>query len=260
MFDRNRVSQQKQTINKTTKNAEIGTVTKVFEHIGDDDTSNFEVNVQLEGGVSTEDKVPVEFDGSSAIDVPKVGDKVTLDYRDDGKQAFVTGTAFSSKNRPPVGRAGVYRREYESGFSPAGLGNLYLSANTTYANSNPAVDDVRDLTPASSVIRLAKREDGVPDPNLERDVPAKIEFFDSTYVAGSGESHISIELNRKSSTETDKTWGAKFDLATGGWQLADPKGFGIEANGDGTFTWHVKKGEGNLNFKEHDSDTGPLDL
>jgi len=258
MFDRNRFGQQEQTIDKNVKSGAIGEVTKVFEHINPTDDPNFEVDVQVEAGNKLESKVPVEMGGKSGIDVPKVGDKVIVDYRDDNDQAYVVGTAYSTADRPPVGRAGLYRREYPSGFSPAGGGNLYLSANTTYADGNPATEEVS--APASSVIRLAKRPDKVPDPNLERDIPAKLEFFDSTYTNGSGESHISIELNKKSGADTDVTWGAKFDLTTGGWQIADQNGFGIEAHGDGTFTWHVKEGEGNLNFKEHDSDTGPLNL
>lgn len=255
MFDRNRVGQQRNTISQEVRRSEIGTVTKVFEHVGKNDTSNFEANVRIEGGADDESKIPIEM-GGAGITVPKVGSKVRVGYRDDGKEAFVSGLAYSTINRPPVARAGVFRREFSSGQTPAGGGNLYLSGNTTY-DGNPALDNFNSMSPKRTVIRMSKRSGDVPDPNLERDVPAKLEFYDSSE---EDKSFISVELNKYDKSSSDATWGGKFDMKEGTWQLVDRKGFGIKAHGDGTFTWHIKKEEGAMNFKEHDSDTGPLNL
>jgi len=68
--------------------------------------------------------------------------------------------------------------------------------------------------------------------------------------------HISIELNKVGGEDTDGTWGIKFDLKTGTFELADSSGFGIESDGSGNFTFHHKT----IDFNEVAEDVGPLDL
>lgn len=261
-LDRDRKSQQEQTVERLSNNPTIGEVKQVYEHIGNSDNSNFEADVQIEAGTNQEQRCPIEFSG--AIDIPEAGDKVILSYREGGNKPYITGVAYSSSDRPPVGMAGIYRREFESNDSPAGPGNLYISGNTKYAEGSSATVDSDNMTPERSVVRIAKRKNEIADPTQEADVPAKIEFYDSPFEKGFSESYITVSMNNvkdgDSYKQTDATWGMKFDMSDGTFQLVDPKGFGIESHGDGSFTWHVKQGEGNMDFKEHTTDTGPLNL
>lgn len=283
-FDRSQRQQAKEVAKKEQSNPTMGTVTQVYEHIGEDDTSNFEADVQILDGNSKPQTCMIENSGSGAIDIPEAGDKVIIDYRQGGKKPFITGTAYTTTDRPPVGTAGTYRRRFESRASPAGPGNLYLEANTSYYPNSQGKGsesiDKSNLKSKASVIRIAKREEGVADPTKEPNVPAKIEFYDSPYEPDStgepddhvdGESVIKIALQNREDPATsgqnppsykaaESTWGMQFDMKSGQWFLVGPKGFGIQCNGDGTFTWHIKKGEGNMDFKEYDSDTGPLSL
>jgi hypothetical protein len=58
------------------KETDIGTVTRVVEHTEDEDASNFEVFVSLEGGNRVEKFVTVSFSKRDTIEVPSVGDTV----------------------------------------------------------------------------------------------------------------------------------------------------------------------------------------
>ena len=270
MFDRTAKAQQEDTVEKKTKTPELGVVKKVIEHIGSEDDSNFEVDVGLEGDTKSEQRCPVEFGGTGKIEVPTVGDKVIINHRQDGKKPYVQGVAYTNKDRPPVGTAGMYRDEYKSAESAAGPGNLYITGNTKYVEGQTGAETNPDeLDPEAASINIEKRVDGIPDPVEEVGTPAKIQFFDSAYENGRDlDSYIKVSINytddgsRKANKTTKKTWGMKFNITKGTFQLTDKRGFGLEAHGDGTFTWHVKKGEGNFNFKEHDVDdpdgTGPL--
>lgn len=281
MFDRSQRQQIEDTVKKNKSEPILGTVIQVYEHIGPDDSSNFEADVQILDGSTVEQTCPIENSGPDAIDIPEAGDKVVVNYRKGGEKPYVSSTAYSAKDRPPVGTAGTYRRRFDSRSSPAGPGNLYLEANTSYypnsEGKRSASIDPDNLRSQASVVRIAKREEGVADPNKERSVPAKIEFYDSPYEPDEtgehedGKSHISVELNYMenqetssndppSNKQTDTTWGMKFDMETGEIKLVDPEGYGIQAHGDGTFTWHIKKGEGNMDFKEHTEGSTPMSL
>jgi len=250
-FDRNRQNQIQQEIDKQTQYPKIGEVTQVYEHVGEDDSSNFEADVMTTGGTVQEQRCPIEMPGSGAIDIPKVGDKVILTYRKEGKKPFVSDVAYSNKDRPPIGRAGMYRREFESGYSPAGFGNLYLTGHTKYGD-NPAVTNKNELEPEQSLVRIAKRQNNIAEPTA--DSPnAKVEFYDDSK---NGEAHITVKITKDDYTSSDANWGMKFDIAAGTFQLVDPEGFGIEANGDGSFTWHHKS----IDFNEVSGSTGPLNL
>jgi hypothetical protein len=251
-FDRNRSTQIEQEIDKNVRYPRIGEVTQVYEHIGKEDDSNFEADVVTGGGTEQEQRCPIEMPGSGGIDIPKVGDKVILSYRKDGDKPFISAIAYSDEDRPPVGRAGMFRREFESGQSPAGDGNLYLTGHTKY-NLNPAISDKDVLDPESVLVRIAKRKNEIAEPTTEDDVPAKFEFYDSP---DEGEAYITVEINKDDEVDSTGTWGMKFDIANGTIKLVDPEGFGIEASGDGDFTWHHKS----IDFNEVEGFSGPLSL
>lgn len=262
-FDRNRLSQINTEINKNVTLPRIGDVERVYEHTSpsNKDNSNFEADVTISGGTEIEQGCPIEIAGSNAIDIPKVGDKVILNYRKNGESPYVSAVAYSDKDRPPVGRAGMFRRKFvglpEDGKgSPAGPGNLYLTGHTNHGTSSgehPADENKSELDVKQSLIRLSKRQEGVPEPAKEDDIPAKVELFDDPK---GGDAHISIEINKDNYKGSDATWGVKFDIGKGTFTLVDPEGFGIEAKGDGEFTWHHKS----IDFNEVSGPKGPLSL
>jgi hypothetical protein len=47
-------------------------------------------------------------------------------------------------------------------------------------------------------------------------------------------------LNKRDSSDSDATWGLRFDLKTGEMKLVDPSGYGIVSDGDGNFTWEYE--------------------
>ena len=261
-FDRTAKAQQEDTVRRETKNPELGEVKKVIEHLGEDDDSNFLVDVGLEGDTKGEQRCPVEFGGSGAIECPSVGDKVVVGHREGTKKPYVAGVAYTNENRPPVGVAGMYRDEYESAESAAGPGNLYISANTKYAGGkNGAEEDTKNLDPDATSISIEKRPNAVADPVEETGTPAKIQFFDSTYEYGRDlDSYIKVSINYKddggSSVKTDASWGMKFNITQGTFQLVDPEGFGIKAKGDGEFVWEHK----DITLDELSGDTGNLSV
>lgn len=252
-FESGNRSQIENEIYKTVTYPIRGTVKRVYEHLAPQDTSNFEVDVAVEGQTKLLTRIPVETPGSETIDVPKVGDKVIVSYRgSEGSKPFVSNVIQTNLDRPPVGKAGMFRKQFESTQSPAGPGNLYLDASTTY-DKTPADNDKDELTPEQTQVRIAKREDEQPEPSEEDNVPAKIEFLDNPK---DGEAYISVEINKDGGSDSDATWGMKFNIKTGEFKLVDPEGFGIEANGNGDFTWHHKS----IDFNEVAGSSGPLDL
>jgi len=251
-YDRNRKTQIEQEIDKNVEYPKIGEVTQVYEHIGKDDTSNFEADVVTGGGTNQEQRVPIEMPGSGGIDIPKVGDKVNISYKQGGDKPFVSDIAYSDKDRPPIGRAGMLRREFESGKSPAGEGNLYFTGHTKY-DGNPAVTNKSELTPEEAIIRIAKSKNEIAEPTAEDFTPAKVELHDNPK---DGEAYITVEINQDGGNLSDVAWGMKFDIKKGTFKLVDPEGFGIEASGDGSFTWHHKS----IDLNEVSGSTGPLNL
>ncbi len=254
-FDRNQSSLIDKQIKEDSSLPRVGVVTQVFEHAAPEDDSNFEVDVSFDNGVSTESRVPVYNAGTGTINPPKNGDKILIIYRDgDSNRPIAFGNGWSRSDRAPTGLAGMKRTEVDSSFSPATAGSLYVTKYSSYSES-VASKDKRQMIPEQAVVQIAKHEDGknVDPINSDDTVPAKVEFFDSTI---DDESHISVEINAVDGSESDATWGMKFNIKTGEWKLVGPSGFGITSDGSGNFVWHHKS----VDFNEVDGDTGPLSL
>lgn len=256
-FERNEIALIDKKINEKVNPPIIGKVSAVYEHVQPDDDSNFEADVDIDGGTDTEYECPILNPGNNAIDIPEAGDKVILMYMDEEKgKPYVLDTAWTNKDRPPVGKAGMWRRSFASGGSPAGAGDLHVNGYTQYEEEASAFAPGERGKLLASVVQIAKHANGENiDPTRQEDIPAKVEFYDSP-VDAEDKSHISIEINNIDGSGSDATWGIKFDIKTGEWQLVGPSGFGIESDGAGNFTWHHKS----VNFNEVSGSTGPLSL
>lgn len=236
-FDRTQISFIQQKARELIEEERIGTVSRVYEHNEAGDSSNFEVDVQIEGDTKEERVTPVVASSGSTINVPRVGDRVIVGYLGgESKQAVVTGIVYTVDDRPPVGKAGMNRQQYDSGQSPAGNGDLYFTGYTKY-DEDPALNDKDDISPSETLVRIAKREDSEADPFEESSVPAQIEFYDAPE---KDEAHITVELTKRDSADSDATWGMKFDMKTGEVKLVDPSGYGIVSDGDGNFEWEYE--------------------
>lgn len=252
-FERNGLSLTEKQIDEQVKHPIIGVVTQVYEHAAEDDDTNFEVDVEIDG-VRTEQRCTVFTPGSDVISVPKNGDKVLIIYREGStKTPIAVGNGWSNTDRPPLGRAGMFRNQFESGTSPAGDGNLNITGYTSY-NESVASTDKRELTPEEAFVQISKHAEGDNvNPSTADPVPAKIEMYDSS---SNDQSWISVEINKEDGSDSDATWGIKFNIKTGEWKLVGPKGFGIESDGEGNFTWHHKT----IDFNEISETIGPLSL
>jgi hypothetical protein len=253
-FERRQTSVIDKRIREDVSAPKVGVVNQVYEHAAPDDDSNFEVDVVFDGGVSEEKQVPVHTAGSSNITPPKNGDKILVIYREGNtSNPIAFGTGFSISERPPTGRAGMHRNEFESASSPLGSGNLYITGYTSY-DGNVASEDKRELSPEESVVQLAKHENGKNvDPFDSDTANAKVEMYDSPK---EDKAWISVEINKEDGSDSDTTWGMKFNVKTGEWKLVGPSGFGITSDGSGNFTWEHKS----IVLDEIDGDTGSLSL
>jgi hypothetical protein len=236
-FDRTKASFIENKIREFVDEPRIGKVLTVYEHLESDDESNFEADVSVDGGTRIERVSPMTQAGSDSIDVPKVGDSVLVEFQaGESAEPVITGYVSTVTDRPPLGKAGMPRNEFESGDSPAGPGNLYTTGYTKY-DTDPA--DVSDeaRSPEETFVQIAKRTDTEPDPSAESDLPAKIEFYDAP---AKDEAHITVELNKRDSADTTPTWGMKFNLKTGEVKLIDPSGYGFTSDGDGNWIWEYE--------------------
>lgn len=236
-FDRTRSSFIENKIRDKVDEQRTGKVLTVYEHLEDDDNSNFEADVSVDGGTRIERVSPMTHSGSDKIDVPKVGDTVVVGFQaGESAEPIIMGYAYTVSDRPPKGKAGMTRNEFASGDSPAGSGNIYTTGYTKYDN-DPADVNKDDLTPEETFVQIAKRSDDVPDPSDEGALPAKVEFYDAP---ASDEAHITVELNKRDSADSDASWGMRFDLKTGEVKLVDPSGYGFVSDGDGNWTWEYE--------------------
>lgn len=252
-FDRTRSNFIESRIDSDVKEIRTGKVLRVYEHLQDSDNSNFEVDVRTDGGTRTERAAALAQTSSETISVPKVGDNVLIGFlAGDSEEPVILGTVNTFLDRAPLGVAGIDTSVVESGSSPAGDGDLEVTKYTKYED-DVAFNDKSETTPEEAYVQIKKGDDTNPVPDETRDIPAKIEMYDSP---ADGEAHVSIEFNKAGGTDTDVTWGIKFDLKTGTFELADSSGFGIESDGSGNFTWHHKT----IDFNEVAEDVGPLDL
>jgi Phage-related baseplate assembly protein. len=253
-FDRNQTSLIEKSIRENTRNTKVGIVNQVFEHSASDDDSNFEANVLVDGKTNELKRVPVFTPASGLISPPRNGDKVLVMFIEgETFRPVIIGSGFSNIDRPPLGKAGMYRNRFESGQSPLGAGDLYFTGYTQY-DDLVASNDKRDLTPEESVVQITKHaEGGNMNPTSGNTVPAKVEVRDSPK---NDEAWVSVELNKVDGSDSDATWGMRFNIKTGEWKLVGPSGFGITSDGDGNFVWHHK----DIEFDEVAGSTGPLSL
>jgi hypothetical protein len=236
-FDRTRSEFIKQKVREEIEQQRTGKVIRVYERSKEDANSNFEADVKLEGGTRLESVTPVATPAGNSISVPKVGDSVLVGFRSgEGNPPIIVGFVSTTVDRPPLGKAGMYRNEFESADSPAGSGNLYMTGYTSY-DGNVAQTDKTNLTPEETFVRMAKRPDTTADPSEESAVPAQIEFYDAP---AKDEAHITVELNKRDSADSAATWGLRFDLKTGEVKLVDPSGYGFVSDGDGNWTWEYE--------------------
>lgn len=253
-FERNDISLIRKTINEEIEGVKIGQVSRVHEHGAPDDDANYEINVEIDASTAEERRCPFISSGTGQVSVPKVGDKVLVIYGEGRVQKpFVTDILWTNEDRPPSGRAGMYRDRFESGDSPAGSGDLYLTGYTEYDDS-PAIKSKYDLTPERTLIQIAKHPEGDNvNPANQDAVPAKVEFYDAP---ADDQAHVTIQLDNVDGASADASWGINFDLKTGEIKLVDPSGHGIESDGSGNFTWHHQT----LDLNEVSGSTGPLSL
>lgn len=231
-LDRSQSSWTDQKIDRKIQNPRIGKVQEVFEHTQDDDKSNFEVDVKILGEDVQHRAIPYQHESNNEIVVPTVGDKVIVEYRQGAQpQPIARNVVYTNRDRPPIGRAGMWRKRIASGDSPAGEGDLYIESYTDFdvdpAQTNPKPSDGVE----KSWVRIAKKTaDGDTD-----DLPVAIELLDSPK---DDEAHVTIELNSIDGQESGPSWGLKLDLKTGEFKLLDSEGYGIVSDGQGNFTWH----------------------
>lgn len=236
-FDRTQSSFIENKVRDTVEESRIGKVLTVYEHLEKDDDSNFEADVRVDAGTRLERLAPLTNSASDSIEVPKVGDSVMVQYQSgESNPPVITGYVDTVKDRPPLGKAGMSREEYESDHSPAGSGNLYVTGYTSYDKDVADIDKV-NLTPEETLVRIAKRTDTEADPTEEDTVPAQIEFYDAPT---NDEAHITVELNKRDGSDSDATWGIRFDLKSGEVKLVDPSGYGFVSDGDGNWTWEYE--------------------
>lgn len=202
-FDRNDVALIQKEIRNNVQHPKVGVVDEVFEHgENPDDDSNFEANVIVPPMKNPtrddiEKECPILNRGSGTIDIPKVGDKVLLIYTEERQQKpFVTDIVWTNKDRPPVGKTGMYRRKFDINDSedpsPSGDGDIFVNAYTKY-DKEPHSRDKDEITPEKAVYQIAKHtEDSNFIPTEQEKIPAKIEMYDAPV---DDESHIHIDAN-----------------------------------------------------------------
>lgn len=231
-FERNETDFIRQTVRSMVQNPRVGQVVQVYEHLTDDDDSNFEADVNFPEEKDLEHRVaPITNPGADAIDVPRVGDKVVVQYlHGDKKNAVITDTVDTNKDRAVKGLAGMYRRKYPSEPSPAGDGNIYLTG-ATYYDDTAGLNDYRDLTPEKAFIRIAKKADDMDEDAL----PMTIEMVDDPE---GDDAYVKIEANKAGGADSTVPYGVKINLKDGSFKIVDKEGYGIESDGAGNFTWH----------------------
>ena len=82
---------------------EIGTVSSVFAHTGDDDKNNYECNVEIPGLGGELRKVPIATQHIGTASLPNVGDLVLVAFvRGNVNQPIVIGRLYNDEDRPPL--------------------------------------------------------------------------------------------------------------------------------------------------------------
>lgn len=213
-FDRNDTALIHKEIRNKVQHPKIGRVDEVFEHGVADDDSNFEANVIVPPVKNPtkddiEQECPILNPGNGTIDIPEAGDKVLLIYTDEeNTKPFVTDTVWTNKDRPPIGKAGMYRRRFRINDSkdpsPSGEGNIFINGYTKY-DKDPNANRKTEIIPERSIFQIAKHTDDENFiPTEQEEIPAKIELFDAPK---DDASHIHIDANAIDSQNFGKTLG-----------------------------------------------------
>lgn len=252
-FDRSKSTFIDNKVKERVEKERTGKVIRVYEHDSGPDTSNFEADVVVDGGTRGQSSASIATATADTISVPKVGDTVLIQYMaGETDKPIITGFVHTTRDRASLGKAGMDRKKIDSGqkkktddngdiiqeevSSPAGTGDVYTTEYTSY-NGDPSIENVNELQPAETFVQIAKRSDEVADPTDEDALPAKVEFYDAP---AKDEAHITVELNKRDSADSDATWGMKFNLKTGEVKLVDPSGYGLKSDGDGNWVWEYE--------------------
>jgi len=251
-FDRTKEDFSSDSQENQIKEERVGKVLRVYEHTGADDNSNFEADVAVDGITRLERVAPLMNSSGGRIEVPKVDDKVIVGFlAGESEKPIIKGYLNTVDDRPPLGKAGMTRERFDSSFSPAGDGDLYLTGYTSYSQ-NPAIAGERGRSIEETFVRIAKRTDDIADPTDESNIPAKIEFYDAP---SKDEGHITIEMNKVDGNDSTNPWGVKVNFKTGEVKLVDANSTGIVSDGSGSWTWQYNSknenqvsGEGSLSL------------
>lgn len=244
-IERNERDFIKQTVRNMMQNSRVGHVVQVYEHVDDDDNSNFEADVNFPGEKNLEHRVaPILGPHNDSIAIPKVGDKVVVEYlHGDKKNPVVRDIVNTNEDRATKGEAGMWRQKIQSGETPSGPGDLYLTTHTRY-DENPALKDYRDLEVEEAFVRVAKKGDSMWGDYL----PLELEMYDSPL---NEESWLKVEANRyippadgeDEVTESPVPYGIKLDLDGGSFRIVDAAGYGISSDGEGNMTMRYETKE-----------------
>lgn len=271
-FQRNELSRIRSVVNREQREYIIGTVKKVFERKTNDDEiyedSQFAARVYLDDNEFVEPiTAPIVNDSYRTIEIPTAGDRVKIEEDSYGR-SVITEKLWTTEENPPVGRAGMWKKEVKGPTGSAlGDNNLFLTGYTNYdttevtdQDGNTENFDQHELPSSrgygefgeeypekkkaeSSVVQIASHNrDKNGDPIKSDETDLKVEVKDSS----NGDSHISIEIDKDGSNDSTVTWGMKFNIDEGTFKLSDPEGYGIHAKGDGKFDWY----HSDINFKE----------
>lgn len=220
-FSRTQSSQIAQEVKKLVKNSKVAKVREVYEHTDPDDNNNFILDVEIVGEGQRLSAIPYISRSSKEISVPTVGDKVVVEWRGGEKPVPIARQSFNTnRDRPPVGRAGMWRKQ-------AGPGSdIYTESYNVY-DGNPATDDPRDLDIEKSYARFACK-DGASNATESNasELSAAIEVY---------RDEVNDYCSSRMVGEGDS--GLEFDGSDGSFELRDGNDYGIVSDGDGNFTW-----------------------
>lgn len=97
---------------KSVRLGDIGLVTSIFPHAGDDDGANFECNVRLRESELELRKVPMTTPHIGMVSAPRVGDLVYISYvGGDINRPIITGRLYSDEANPPLHEESEWRVE-----------------------------------------------------------------------------------------------------------------------------------------------------
>jgi hypothetical protein len=246
-FEENERDFIRSIVRNVVQNVRIGEVAQVYSHVRDDDGSNFEADVLFPEEDEETRVAPIQGPHSNSIAVPKVGDKVVVEYiHGDKKNPIIRNIIHTDENRAPKGEAGMWRKRLDSGVSSGSVGDLFVTAHTRY-NNNPAIDDYNSSIAEQAFFRVAKKDDAMDESNL----PMTLEVYDDSV---SDDAYIKAEANKVDGSDSAVPYGFKVDLNDGSFTIIDSDGYGIESDGSGNFTWYYET----IDYNQGSTTTLPL--